>query len=97
MVKNIVSFKLSGSDAERLAVARSFKAALEKLPEQIDVLRSIEVGINQNPAESWDVVLTAVVDKMADVEVYAKHPAHVAAAGLLAGHKADRACVDYEF
>ncbi len=97
MVKHIVSFKLSGSDAERLAVARSFKAALEKLPEQIDVLRSIEVGINQNPAESWDVVLTAVVDKMADVEVYAKHPAHVAAAGLLAGHKADRACVDYEF
>ena len=97
MVKHIVSFKLSGSDAERLAVARSFKAALEKLPEQIDVLRSIEVGINQNPAEIWDVVLTAVVDKMADVEVYAKHPAHVAAAGLLAGHKADRACVDYEF
>lgn len=97
MVKHIVSFKLSGTDAERLAVARSFKTALEKLPEQIDVLRSIEVGINQNPAESWDVVLTAVVDKMADVEVYAKHPAHVAAAGLLAGHKADRACVDYEF
>lgn len=96
MVKHIVSFKLSGTDAERLAVAQNFKAALEKLPEQIDVLRSIEVGINQNPAECWDVVLTAVVDKMADVEVYAKHPAHVAAAGLLAGHKADRACVDYE-
>lgn len=57
----------------------------------------MEVGINANPAESWDVVLTAVVPAMADVEVYAKHPAHVAAASLLAGHKADRACVDYEF
>ncbi|MDE6654859.1 MAG: Dabb family protein [Muribaculaceae bacterium] len=97
MVKHIVTFKLTGTDAERLAVAQSFKAALEALPEKIDVLRSIEVGINQNPAESWDVVLTAVVDTLADVEVYAKHPAHVAAAGLLAGHKADRACVDYEF
>lgn len=97
MVKHIVTFKLTGTDTERLAVAQSFKAALEVLPEKIDVLRSIEVGINQNPAESWDVVLTAVVDTMADVEVYAKHPAHVAAAGLLAGHKADRACVDYEF
>ena len=96
MVKHIVTFKLTGSDAERLAVAQSFKAALEALPGQIDVLRSIEVGINQNPAESWDVVLTAIVDTMADVDVYAKHPAHVAAAGLLAGHKADRACVDYE-
>ena len=96
MVKHIVSFKLSGTDAERRAIAERFKAALERLPEQIDVLRSIEVGINQNPAESWDVVLTAVVGKMSDVEIYAKHPAHVAAASLLAAHKSDRACIDYE-
>lgn len=77
-------------------MAQRFKAALEALPAQIEVLRSIEVGINQNPAESWDVVLTATVDTMADVEVYAKHPAHVAAAGLLGAHKEARACVDYE-
>ena len=97
MVKHIVSFKLTGTDQERKAVAAKFKAALEALPEQISVLRSIEVGLNENPAESWDVVLTAIVDKMEDVEVYAKHPAHVAAAGLLAGHKESRACVDYNF
>lgn len=97
MVRHIVTFKLTGTDEERRQVAESFKAALLKLPEQIDVLRSIEVGINENPAETWDVVLTAVVDTMADVDVYARHPAHVAAAGLLAGHKADRACVDYSF
>lgn len=96
MVKHIVTFKLTGTQEERRAVAQSFKDALEKLPAEIDVLRSIEVGINENPAECWDVVLTATVDKMSDVDVYAKHPAHVAAAGLLAGHKADRACVDYE-
>lgn len=95
MVKHIVTFKLTGTNAERREVAEKFKAALEALPGQIDVLRSIEVGINENPAESWDVVLTAVVDTLADVDIYAKHPAHVAAAGLLAGHKADRACVDY--
>ena len=96
MVKHIVSFKLTGTPEERKEVALKFKAALEALPEQIEVLRSIEVGINENPSETWDVVLTAVVDKMANVEVYAKHPAHVAAAGLLAGHKENRACVDYE-
>ena len=95
MVKHIVAFKLTGTDAERREVAEKFKAALLALPEQIDVLRSMEVGINENPAETWDLVLTAVVDTMADVEVYAKHPAHVAAAGWLAGHKGDRACVDY--
>ncbi|MDE6085589.1 MAG: Dabb family protein [Muribaculaceae bacterium] len=95
MVKHIVIFKLTGSREERLTVANEFKQALEVLPEQIDVLRSIEVGINENENESWDIVLTAVVDNMADVDVYARHPAHVAAASILTGHKADRACVDY--
>lgn len=97
MVKHIVAFKLKGSTEERREVASRFKAALEALPEQIDVLQSIEVGLNENPSETWDVVLTAIVPTMADVEKYAKHPAHVAAAALLGEHKEARACVDYEF
>lgn len=97
MVKHIVMFKLSGTDAERRGVAEAFRDALLKLPEQIACLESMEVGLNENPSESWDVVLTAIVPTMADVEVYAKHPAHVAAAKLLDGHKELRACVDYEF
>lgn len=97
MVKHIVSFKLNGTAEQRLDVARRFKAALEALPDVIEPLQSIEVGINENPAESWDVVLTAVVPSMADVEVYAKHPAHVAAAAIVGPHKVDRACVDYCF
>lgn len=96
MVKHIVMFKLTGTADERRAVAQAFMDALVKLPAVIEPLQSIEVGINENPAESWDVVLTATLPTMADVDVYAKHPAHVAAAGLLAGHKEARACVDYE-
>ena len=86
MVKHIVMFKLKGTAEERRAVASQFKAALEALPEKIDVLRSIEVGLNQNPAETWDVVLTAVVDKMADVEVLCSpsSPAAATCAGCLA-------------
>ena len=90
-------FKLTGTAEERLKVATQFKDALMALPEQIDVLQSMEAAVNENPDEQWDVVLTAVVPTMADVEVYAKHPAHVAAAALLAGHKELRGCVDYEF
>lgn len=96
MVRHIVMFKLSGADEERSRVANAFRDALLQLPALIDCLESMEVGINSNPSESWDVVLTAVVPDMASVEVYAKHPAHVAAASLLAGHKEARACVDYE-
>lgn len=97
MVKHIVTFKLKGSPEERRAVAEKFKTALESLPEKISVLESIEVGINENPSESWDVVLTAIVPTLSDVDIYARHPDHVAAAALLAGHKEDRACVDYIF
>ena len=97
MVKHIVTFKLTGTPQERLQVATRFKDALMQLPGQIDVLQSMEVGINENPAEDWDVVLTAIVPEMADVATYANHPAHVAAASLLAGHKEARACVDYRF
>lgn len=96
MVKHIVSFKLRGSDSERRAAAEAFRDALMSLPAQIDVLESMEVGLNTNPAESWDVVLTAVVPTMADVETYAKHPAHVAAAAIIAPLRESRACVDYE-
>lgn len=97
MVKHIVTFKLKGTDAERQQAACRFKDALLALPDVIDVLVSIEVGINQNPSEDWDVVLTAIVPSMADVETYAKHPAHVAAAAIIAPLKDARACVDYEF
>ena len=97
MVKHIVCFKLKGSAEERREVAERFKRALMELPAQIDVLRSMEVGINENPVEDWDVVLTAVVPTMDDVAVYAMHPAHVAAASLLGEHKEARACVDYYF
>lgn len=93
MVKHIVIFRLTGTADERRELAEKFKNALEALPEQIDVLQSIEVGINVNPAEDWDVVLTALVPTMEDVARYAAHPAHVAAAAIIAGKKA--ACVDY--
>ena len=89
-------FKLRGSDETRREIALRFKNALEALPSQIEVLQSIEVGLNENPAEDWDIVLTAVVPTMADVATYAQHPAHVAAAAIIKDVKELRACVDYD-
>lgn len=95
MVKHIVTFKLHGSDELRRKIAEDFKAALMALPEKIECLQSMEVGINENREEDWDVVLTAVVPTMKEVAVYAKHPAHVAAAAILGPYKEARSCVDY--
>ena len=97
MVKHIVMFKLNGDPELRHKVATRFAEALLALPQQIECLKSMEVGINENPSETWDIVLTAIVPTMEDVKVYATHPAHVAAAAIVAPHKSDRSCVDYNF
>lgn len=95
MIKHIVSFKLKGGTDERRRYAESFRDALMALPAQVPQLRAMEVGLNENPAESWDLVLTATVDTLEDVALYSAHPAHVAAAAIIAPVKEARACVDY--
>ncbi len=55
MVKHIVTFKFKGSDEVRKEIARKFADALMALPAQIADLKSIEVGIDENPKESWDL------------------------------------------
>lgn len=95
MVKHVVCFKFEGSREERRAVAEAFRDALVALPGQIDVLEGIEVGINANEAEDWDLVLTALLPDMESVGVYARHPAHVAAAAIMKPRLVARACVDY--
>lgn len=99
MVKHIVLFKLKEtlSQEEKLKVMNDFKAAIEALPAKIEFIRKIFVGMNVNPAEKWDICLDSEFDTLADVNAYAAHPDHVAAASLLKDVKADRACVDYEF
>ena len=99
MVKHIVLFKLKEtlSQEEKLKVMNDFKAAIEALPAKIDFIRKIFVGLNANPAEKWDICLDSEFDTLADVNAYAIHPAHVAAAGILKEAKQDRSCVDYEF
>ena len=98
MVKHIVLFKLKDeapADAKEQAM-RAFKQAIEALPAKIPFIRHVEVGLNMNPGETWSIALYSEFDTLEDVKAYAAHPDHVAAAGLLAGVKEGRACVDYE-
>ncbi len=95
MVKHVVCFKFKGTDEQRKEVARKFAEARVKHPNEIEQLISIEVGINENPRETWDLVLTATAASLEDVAIYSAHPAHVAAVQIIAPYKEDRACVDY--
>lgn len=96
MIKHIVSFKFKGTPDEKKELATKFAEALNQLPCEIPQLKSIEVGINMNPAETWDLVLTATADSLEDIAIYSAHPAHQAAVAIIAPFKEERACVDYQ-
>lgn len=95
MVKHVVSFKLKGTQIERRSASIRFCEALMALPQKIECLLDMQAGVNDNPAEDWDVTLIATLDNMDDVAVYAAHPDHVAAAAIIAPLKEQRACVDF--
>ena len=72
-----------------------FKTALESLMGVVEELKSIEVGINSNPNEAWDVALVTTFDSMEDLRAYANHPEHLKASAIIADAKQGRACVDF--
>lgn len=82
--------------SQKLDVMYKFKEAIEALPAKISVIRKIEVGLNVNPDEAWNIALNSEFDSLEDVKFYAAHPDHVAAGKIIADAKESRACVDYE-
>ena len=98
MIKHIVLFQLRQdiSAETRSAVMHTFKQAIEALPHSIPCIRQIHVGFNVNPAEKWDVCLESTFDSMEDLDTYAQHPDHKAAAGDFVPYVAGRACTDFE-
>ena len=84
-MKHTVMFRLKGTDAERKELAAKFAEALMKLPEIIPELKSMETGLNVNPAETFDVILTAEAASLEDIAAYSAHPAQVACVDSPAG------------
>lgn len=94
MYKHTVIFRLNGTAEQRRELAERFSEAILALRDQIDVIRDVVTGVNINPDESADVMLTVTVDNFEDIATYSAHPAHIAAAGILKGHVETRLCVD---
>lgn len=97
MIKHIVLFKLKSFDcpADKEKIMNDFKQAIEQLVGKIEGIVSLEVGLNSNPVEDYDIALVSSFATMDDLNFYAKHPLHVAAGAILKDAKESRACVDY--
>ncbi len=100
MIRHIVAFKLKGysSQEEKQAAIQIVKQALMKLPSQISVIRSFEVGIDalHGPA-SYDLVINSTFDSLEDLEIYRVHPDHQAFILFNRDYTLEKVMVDYEF
>lgn len=99
MIKHIVLFKLKPMESEeaKRTLMMNFKNGLEALTGVIPQLRTIEVGLNTNPAEQYDIALVTTFENMDDLHTYATHPLHQEVCKLIADAKEQRACVDFTF
>lgn len=74
MITHIVCFKLKDDSAE--SVARTAQV-LKDMEGKIEVLKSIEVGIDVLHSErSYDIALITKFESMEALEVYQVHPVH---------------------
>ena len=64
MIKHVVTWKFRENTEER---AKEFLEKLNGLVGQIDVIRSLETGININPAADQSAVLIATFDNLSDL------------------------------
>ncbi|MCT4645596.1 MAG: Dabb family protein [Carboxylicivirga sp.] len=99
MIKHVVLFKLKSfkTTEEKEAKLLEIKNGLSALSNKVESLKSIEVGLNCNENETFDISLTTTFDNMEGLDAYAKHPDHVAVGKIIREVLESRACVDYEF
>jgi hypothetical protein len=100
MIHHIVMFKLLESlpMEQKEQNKMEMKKRLEALKEKIDVIRSMQVGINIKQSErAFDVVLVSTFDNLQDLEIYRVHPSHQEFVAYAAQIREQTASVDYEY
>lgn len=99
MIQHIVLFELTDelSGSKKTKHIGEIREAFEKLPTQIECLRSLRIYPNINSHEHYDFSLIAELESMSDVENYSKHEKHVALVQeLIKPYLRSRAAVDIE-
>lgn len=94
MIKHIVLTKFENPDEAAPVAMAKLKSLAGVIPEIV----SLEVGRDVLHSErSYDIGLVVTFASMADLAVYADHPAHVAVKEYIHAHRTGSVTVDYEF
>jgi len=76
MITHIVFLQFNDENKEQNI--QKVKQLLEELPSKIDIIESLEVGINFNDApRAMDMSLFTTFKTKEDLKIYATHPEHL--------------------
>ena len=94
MIKHIVMFKLQEKNQTNI---KKVVNALKNLEGNIDILRSVEIGVNITDSErNYDVALTTEFDNQNDLDIYGPHPNHIPVVEIIRSLCSGSVVVDYE-
>ena len=95
MVVHIVMFRFK--DENKAENIEKVKSMLLALPEKIESLKSMEVGVDFLHSErSMDLVLTSMFDDRDGLESYRVHPTHQEVVSFIKEVTVESRVVDYE-
>lgn len=95
MVVHIVMFEFK--DENKTENILKAKAMLEALPQMIDGLKLMEVGVDFSRSErAFDMSLYSTFDTKEDLSTYANHPAHLEVVAFIKEVTKSSKVVDYE-
>ena len=100
MLKHIVFFRLKDGEnpGEKEIRLNELKTMIEALPDKIDVILSMEAGINISGRDTaYDLALISEFRNAQDLAIYNAHPEHQKVVDFLKNIKKELAVVEYEF
>ena len=98
MIRHIVMWKLKNSENDEIKAlnAKKLKDELYHLKNKIVQIKALNVGINLNPDNEYDIVLEMDFANFEDLMTYQNHPEHQKVVEFLKTIRELKAAVDYE-
>lgn len=99
MVKHIVLFKFKSFDSaeQKMQKLKYIQSELLNLKNIISEIDTMEVGLNGNPKEAFDLALISTHKSWEDLSIYDQHPDHVAVKKIIKEVLDVRSAADFEF
>ena len=93
MIKHIVMWKFKEGHEEEM---NKFLSDLLSLKDKIDVIKSMQVGVNLNKDSEFNAVLISEFDNFDDLKSYKENPLHVKVSNFCKSIREKRESIDFE-